>query len=153
MKNKFLLLSLICLGFISVTKVNAQIQHGNVMMGADLANISIGLNTGSVYSVAINPKAAWFVRDNLAIGGYVNLGIMGAKNLPTTTNYGIGVLGRYFISDPSVNLLNQTRFFFEANVGIEGQNISQGGPTTNGLGLGFGPGISYFVTPSIGLEG
>jgi hypothetical protein len=43
------------------------------------------------------------------------------------------------------------RFFIEANAGIEGSNPAVG-ESTNGLGLGFGPGFVYFVTPNIGLE-
>lgn len=48
-------------------------------------------------------------------------------------------------------MLKRTRFFLEGNVGIEGYNPAVG-ENTNGLGLGVGPGIAYFVTPNIGLE-
>ncbi len=43
-------------------------------------------------------------------------------------------------------------FFVEGNVGLEGDNVSHGA-TTNGLGIGIGPGVAYFITPNIGLEG
>ncbi|MGN6417448.1 MAG: hypothetical protein ACTHMC_08150, partial [Pseudobacter sp.] len=42
------------------------------------------------------------------------------------------------------------------NVGIMGQNNKVDGAhntSTNGLGVGFGPGIAYFITPNISLEG
>ena len=42
-------------------------------------------------------------------------------------------------------------FFVEGNVGIEGDNPATG-DNTNGLGLGIGPGWTYFVNPNIGLE-
>jgi hypothetical protein len=48
--------------------------------------------------------------------------------------------------------LRHARFFFEANAGIEGTNPASG-DNTNGLGLGIGPGLAYFITPNVGLEG
>ena len=39
----------------------------------------------------------------------------------------------------------------EGNAGIEGFNPAEG-DNTNGLGLGFGPGFAYFITPNVGLE-
>jgi hypothetical protein len=74
-----------------------------------------------------------------------------AKGAGTSVNYGVGALGRYYIADKNVNLLKSGRWFFEANVGIEGSNPS-GGNSTNGLGLGFGPGYAYFISPNIALE-
>ena len=51
-----------------------------------------------------------------------------------------------------MQILNHARFFLEGNVGIEGYNPATG-DNTNGLGFGVGPGLAYFVTPNIGLEG
>ena len=51
-----------------------------------------------------------------------------------------------------MNLLKHGRWFAEANAGIEGRNQSKGGGSTNGLGIGFGPGYAYFITPNIGFE-
>ena len=48
-------------------------------------------------------------------------------------------------------ILKHTRLFVEGNIGIEGNNVSHG-PSTNGLGLGIGPGVAYFIAPNIGLE-
>ena len=43
--------------------------------------------------------------------------------------------------------------FIEGNVGIEGSNqVLCLGESTNGLGLGVGPCLAYFVTPNTGLE-
>lgn len=135
------------------SKSDAQLQQGNVLVGGDLANFNLGLNKDSHFQISIDPKAAWFIRNNVALGGYVNLGLDIVKG-STNTTYGVGALGRYYAGPNEVNtesVLKHTRLFGEANVGIEGQNIS-GGSTTNGLGFGFGPGIAYFITPNIGLE-
>jgi hypothetical protein len=91
------------------------------------------------------------VRDNVALGAYFLVGLSTAKNAGTSVNYGLGALGRYYINDKTVNLVQHSRFFFEGTVGIEGDNPAVG-DNTNGLGLGVGPGWTYFITPNIGLE-
>ncbi len=130
----------------------AQIQRGNVLVGGDIANFSLGLNKGSQFSMDIKPKAAWFIRDNTAVGAYVNLGLVTGGGTGTTVSYGVGALGRQYLTGNALDVLKHTKFFVEGNVGIEGVNLSKGS-STNGLGIGIGPGLAYFVTPNIGLEG
>ncbi|MFL9832872.1 hypothetical protein [Chryseobacterium terrae] len=138
------------------TTANGQIQKGNWMVGSSLLSSNFGLNTGGGYSIALQPKGAYFVEDNVAVGGYVNLGISKVTNgSPTRFDYGVGALGRYFLSPGEKgvdNLLNHGRWFFEGNVGIGGSSVENGNSTT-GLDFGVGPGYSYFITPNIGLEG
>lgn len=135
---------------------NAQIQEGNWMVGSSLLSSRFGLNTGAGYDISIQPKAAYFIKDNVALGGYVNLGVSKAtKGSPTAFDYGIGGLGRYFLSPGEQgvdNLLNHGRWFFEGNVGIGGRSV-EGSDSTTGLDFGVGPGYSYFITPNIGVEG
>ena len=130
---------------------SAQIQKGNVMVGGNFANINLGLNDPKIFSVDITPKAAWFVQDNVALGGYVNLGLQTAKGSNTTTSYGVGALGRYYTGS-DVAVLKHGRIFAEATAGIGGVDVSNNGGNTNGLNLSVGPGFAYFVTPNIGLE-
>ena len=148
--KKFTLLSIVALIAVSLSS-KAQIQKGNVLVGGDLANISLGLNSPNVFDFNISPKAAWFIQDNIALGGYVNLGIQTAKGQGTTTTYGAGVLGRYYAGS-DMTVLRHGRFFGEATVGFGGVDVSDGGGNTNGLNLSVGPGFAYFVTPNIGLE-
>ncbi|KVV14806.1 hypothetical protein ACRASX_12630 [Flavobacterium sp. TMP13] len=145
-KKKLTLVALLTLGFIA----NAQIEKGNVLIGGNLANISLGLNDPNVISIDISPKVAWFIKDNIALGGYLNFGIETAKHSNTTTNYGIGALGRYYAGAEG-ELVKHSRFFAEATVGLGGVNVSDA-DNTNGLNLSVGPGFSYFITPNIGLE-
>jgi len=147
---KKLTLTLI-LGIAVLFGANAQIQKGNVMMGANISNINFGLDKPNVFSLKINPKAAWFVQDGLALGGDVSFGLATAKGAGTDISYGVGALGRYYGATGANELVKNSRFFGEATVGISGVNPSVGG-STNGLGFSFGPGWTYFVTPSIGLE-
>lgn len=137
--------------FSLVLSANAQIQKGNVLIGADLANLQLGLSKPTSFIGSITPKAAWFIKDNVAVGAYGNFGITTLKGNGSDINYGIGALGRVY-SNGGNDIIKHGRFFGEANIGIEGQNYSATGGSTNGLGFGVGPGFAYFITPSIGLE-
>jgi hypothetical protein len=151
--KKYLLILLLLTGGTYVAK--AQLQKGNVLVGADLSNFQLYLDKGGAFSMRIDPKAAWFVKDNTAIGGYFNFQLQTGKSSGTYTNYGLGVLGRQYMSGNAVASVGHTRLFVEANLGIEGANNNLSGikTSTNGLGLGIGPGLAYFITPNIGLEG
>ncbi|WP_118952479.1 outer membrane beta-barrel protein [Taibaiella helva] len=153
------LLLLAVLGLSGINQVSAQLQKGNIMVGANLADLGIKLQSGTTgISFSINPKVGWFIQDNIAIGGEVGLGLdhQSVSSISTNAiNYKIGGFGRYYISDPRAILLKHSRFFVEANAGFTGTNTkTEGAPsvTTNGLGLGVGPGVAYFITPNVGLE-
>ncbi len=145
-------ITLVTLAFIGlVFSAKAQIQKGNVLIGGDLANLQLGLSSPTTFSGSITPKAAWFIQDNVALGAYGTFGISTVKGNGSNINYGIGALGRTY-SGAATEVIRHGRFFGEANIGIEGQNYSATGGSTNGLGFGVGPGFAYFITPSIGLE-
>ncbi|UQB67440.1 hypothetical protein [Epilithonimonas zeae] len=135
---------------------NAQIQEGNWLVGSSILTSNFGLNTGGGYQIGLEPKAAYFIKDNVALGGMVNLNFLKTgKGEATQFKYGVGALGRYYISPGEVgvdNLLNHGRWFFEGNAGIGGTSIENGNSTT-GFVYGVGPGYSYFITPNIGVEG
>lgn len=136
--------------------MNAQIQKGNWLVGSSLISSNFGLNTGGGYNIAIQPKGAYFIEDNVAVGGYVDLGFNKVTNgSPTEFTYGVGALGRYYLSPGEKgvdNLLNRGRWFLEGNAGIGGRSVENADSTT-GFDFGVGPGYSYFITPNIGLEG
>jgi hypothetical protein len=147
--------ALIILCLFAAEKSNAQLERGNAIVGADVANFNIGLKKGSQTHISITPKAAWMLNSNLAVGGYVDFDLVSQKIAGTTytsTAYGIGALARYYINDPRVNILRSGRWFFEGNAGFEGTNVKNGN-STNGLGLGIGPGYAYFITKNIAFEG
>jgi hypothetical protein len=148
MKNYYILLAVAIMstGFCA----SAQIQKGNILIGGNLANINLGLNDPKILSAEITPKAAWFIQDNLALGGYIDFGIETAKHSSTTTNYGIGLLGRYY-AGKEVEIVKHSRFFGEVTAGFGGVNVSDS-DNTNGLNISAGPGFAYFITPNVGLE-
>jgi hypothetical protein len=139
-----------------LTTAQAQLEKGNMMVGSGIIASNFGLNSGGGYNVALQPKATYFIKDNVAVGGYVDLGIgKGTKGASTKFDYGVGALGRYYVSpgEAGVNsLLKHGRWFLEGNVGFGGSSIENGDSTT-GIDFGAGPGYSYFVTPIIGIEG
>jgi hypothetical protein len=153
MKKTLFITALILAGSVLVS--NAQIQRGNVLVGGDIANLNLGFGKDSKFSFQLNPKAAFFIRDNTALGPNLHLGLNTATGQGTDFFYGIGVLARQYVSGNAITDVRHARFFAEATVGVEGENHSKSSTnsTTNGLGLGVGPGIAYFITPNIGLEG
>lgn len=130
------------------TVANAQIQKGNVMVGADLMNMGVGFGSPTTFKVEVNPSAAWFIKDNFAIGAAVDL----AYSTPGDNfAYAIGPIARYYLSPGEHgidNLLKHGRWFLNAGAGIAGTNGA-----SVGFNLHFGPGYEYFITPNIGLEG
>lgn len=134
------------------TTAKAQLQQGNFLVGADIANFKLGLNKGSLFNIDLSPKLAFFVQNDLAIGAYVDFSLITAKDAGTNIDYGVGALGRYYVSGADVNLLGRSRLFFEGTVGINGTNPASG-ENTNGLGLSIGPGLAHFITSNVALEG
>ncbi len=132
-------------------KANAQLQKGNFLVGGDIANFNFTLGGGGAFQATLDPKVAFFIQNNVALGVYIDFGLATAKGAGTTTNYGAGALGRYYVNDPKLEVLKHGRLFFEGNAGIQGVSLS-GGSNTTGLGLGIGPGYAYFITNNIGLE-
>ena len=116
--------------------------------------MSLNLQSGNTaFSFNIEPKVAWFVSNNFAIGGQVLAGI-NTSNGYTAFNYGIGPLARYYMPAKGT-MVKKSRIFFEGNVGVNGQNVKvTGSPSTNtnGFGLGIGPGYSYFINQNVALE-
>lgn len=130
---------------------SAQIQQGNFLVGGDIASFNLTLGKSGAFQADVDPKVAFFFKNNLALGAYLNYGLSTAKGAGTTNNYGIGILGRYYISKSNGNLLREGRLFFEGNGGIQSEKFPDGENTT-GLGIGIGPGYAYFISKNIGLE-
>ncbi|QES87525.1 hypothetical protein [Rhizosphaericola mali] len=140
--------------FGCIGAADAQLQKGNTTWGGSITDMNFGLKSGQGWNIGITPRVGYFIKDNVLVGGYgdLNLSKAGSGN-PTKSEYGIGAFSRYYAKPGDVNnLLNHGRFFAEANAGFGGSS-QKGQPTTNGFAFGFGPGYSYFLTPSIGLEG
>ncbi|UAY53085.1 hypothetical protein [Ferruginibacter albus] len=152
MRKLFLLSITIVLSIISV---KAQTQKGNVLVGGDISHLNLDLQSGNtIFAITIDPKMGWFIHDNKLVGAQFTFGIATQKGA-TTINYGIGVFGRSYFGSATTDLVRKTKWFLEANVGVFGQNTSGTNiphTSTNGLGVGIGPGLSYFITSNVALE-
>ena len=133
--------------------VFAQLNKGDVLIGGDISKLDLTLNSSKAFTIDIDPKAAWFIKDNFAVGPYISFDLATAKEQGTSTAYGVGGFARYYVRKRDSRMPDHLcAFFVEGNAGIEGTNAAHGGGSTNGLGLGIGPGLAYFLTPNVSLE-
>ena len=138
------------LSFIVFT-ANAQLSKDDVTLGASIANFNFQFN--KYIDVKLTPSALWFIENNFALGGYTKFGVHHTNgNSGSIFEYGIGPMARYYVLNNNTDILKNFFLFTELNMGFDGQNNTVLNNNTNGLGFGFGPGLSYFVTSSIGLE-
>lgn len=133
-----------------VSGLMAQTEKGNVLWGANVGNIQLDFQKGSTqFGIDLNPKIGYFIQDRLAIGPEVTIGYHTTSG-DDIFNYGVGAFGRYYLYKGEAEVSNNSRWFIEANAGINGVNT--GGSNTNGLGLGIGPGVAYFLNKNVALE-
>jgi hypothetical protein len=156
--NKQTLLLVGGLFVLSVFSLKAQTTNqGTVFFGAQLTNINASFQKGSTeFDLGISPKIAFFIKDNIAVGAQLGIGVHSNKTI-TDVNYYVGPLARYYFNDSPVDftLNHRALLFLEGSVGLLGENHHVKGSTnthTNGLGIGVGPGLVYFISPDIGLE-
>ena len=118
MKKIFFLATAFCLtGIVS----KAQTQKGYYLIGGNIASMGGNTNEKS-FNLQVEPKAAWFIQDDLAVGGQINLGLDAGRGRGPAFNYFVGPMARYYFGDQQVNTPKQTRLFAEANAGIGGTN-------------------------------
>ena len=139
----------------SLRSVQAQTERGNLIIGTQIANVGATFqNHSNIFNFEVTPSAAYFIDNNLALGAMVTLGLSAPKDAPTTFTYGIGPWARYYFATPKeLDFSQHAAFFVDAFVGFQGVSHSKGGGSTNGLGIKIGPGLSYFLTPNISLDG
>lgn len=146
--------SFFLLMILFIINANAQTQKNWYIIGGNLSNLGLNFQEGNTqFSLDLTPKIAWFIRNNFALGAEVTFGLNTARGY-TQIDYGVGPIARYYIPAGDIAVPRKTRFFIEANVGLSGQNVKTDGvsTSTNGLGVGFGPGLAYFIIPNIALE-
>jgi hypothetical protein len=134
---------------------HAQTSKDWYIIGGQISNIGLGFQSGSTnFSLSLTPRVAWFIRDDFALGAEALLGFNTASGF-TSIGYGIGPIARYYFKGNGLEGIRKTRWFLDANVGLSGTNSkvsSFPSTNTNGLGLGFGPGVAYFLNENIALE-
>lgn len=168
MKKILFLTSVLILGFTGVS--HAQLEEGNIMLGADLGSgisttatnglfgFNLGLDENSGYNIGVSPKLGYFLNDDFVVGGIVNLGYDNGEGqddeATNTFTYGVQAFSRFYLTPADVDLADEVpagQFFIETNAGLAGINV-ENGPTTNGFTFGFGPGYSLFLNDSVALD-
>lgn len=146
--KKMILLIAVLLGAVTA---QSQITKDNLLIGGSLTNLKLDFDKQT--SFELTPKVAWFVKDGLAVGGYAHFGLEHTHGADGSLyKYGAGPFARYYGVSDKLPVFGKAKFFLEANVGFEGTDNTVISKNTNGLGFGVGPGVSYFITPTVGLE-
>lgn len=128
----------------SVTVGDAALQKGNWMVGGSLGSAGYYVE-GKSFNFNLNPKAGYFLSDDIVIGASTNVALYAAKNEDNIWSYGIGPFARYYIPGGE----NATgRFFGEGRFGVSGNSVNKEAFLVFGVGAGY----SHFVTKSVALE-
>lgn len=166
----------------------SQTKKGDKMVGVGFGSVSytnsdsktsysntptVYNSDGSSFSISINPNVAWFVRDNLAIGGGVSVSFYSSKS--NSSNTGSTTTSESKSTQPSVYIGPLARYYFggsskgmpfaQVNIqyGIYGgkseskTSTGASSETTTkpkgdwNAGLSFG--YEHFITPNVGFYG
>ncbi len=184
MKKIFLFFICIC----SMLFAFSQTKKGDKMVGVGFGSISytnsdskttysntptVYNSDGSSFSISVNPNVAWFVKDNLAIGGGISVSFYSSKSnssntSSTTTSESkstqpsiyIGPLARYYFGgSPKGMPFAQLNVQYGIYGGKSESKTSTGASSETttkpkgdwNAGLSFG--YEHFVTPNVGLYG
>jgi hypothetical protein len=128
--------SLLLVAFFAVVAFSSygQTEQGRYLIGGDLP-FAAQFNNGS--GVSLSPSFGYFIMDNFAIGGLVNVNSFGGG-----TSYALGPLARYYFDTGNDKL----KPFGQAFLGLKG-----GGGST-GLGVNLGGGLAIFLNEHVALE-
>ena len=168
MKKILFLASVFILGFTASS--HAQLEEGNIMLGADLGSgisttatnglfgFNLGLDEDTGYNIGLSPKMGYFLNDDFVVGAIVNIGYFNGggedDDSSNTWTYGLQGFSRFYLTPADVDLGDEVpagQFFIETNAGLAGVNV-EGGQTTNGFTFGFGPGYSLFLNDNVALD-
>ncbi len=184
MKKQFIILAMLATGFVA----NAQTEKGSRLLGVSLGSLSYNhsenstsySNTSTVYnstsnafSFNLNPTMAWFVQDNLAIGGQFGFNFYNSKSKNSNTSSSSTSENTY--NSPSLYLGPFARYYFsgsekgkpftevDLSYGFypsKSKSTSSGGSsseTTSKPKANYSAGVKFgyeqFLTKNIGLYG
>ncbi|EOR96034.1 hypothetical protein ADIARSV_0780 [Arcticibacter svalbardensis MN12-7] len=124
------------------------LQAGNWMIGAGLGSTNYNFDT-ETFNISVQPKAAYFISDNIAVGAQVNLGLS-AYDGGSSFQYGVAPLVRYYFPEGATPT---SRWFAEGTVGIGGSHVKDNdNDEPVSLLLGISGGYSHFVSRTVALE-
>lgn len=173
--KKLLLLA----AFVGVASfASAQTSSGSIMVGGSLgfgSGKSEASNSGTTVdgpklsNFNISPAVGYFIMDNIAVGlriGYGSnkstqenyLGVNGDERVDKNSNFTVSPFARYYME-----MGDKAGIFVDGAIDIGSgkttTEITTGGttnstePTSSSFGVNIRPGVYWFVTDKIGLEG
>ncbi len=153
------------LGSISYTNSKSQTTYSNTP--------TVYNSDGSAFSISVNPNVAWFVQDNLAVGGGVSVSFYTSKSESSNTSssttseskatqpaFYIGPLARYYFGgSPKGYPFAQANLQFGFAGGKSESKTSSGASSETktkpksdwNFGIAFG--YEHFVVPNVGIYG
>ena len=139
-------------GLFLVQNLNAQIAKSSLLLGGSaFFSYSNPDNFSSSFSISLSPNVGIFVTDRLVIGGTPLVSFSSSDNF-NSNSFSIGAFGRYYFPTSSEKLwfFGSTRLSY----GVTNFNFDQfEDQTSNTFTFSFGPGVDYFISPSVALEG
>ncbi len=121
--------TLLTIGLILlVIQVHAQFEQGVILAGgnASFSRTNTDDSNNDFFSFVLAPKGAYFIMDQLAIGGMIQFSWLKPDDFDGTQIIGIGPLARYYL---------QQGFFGELTLSYQGGDIDGRGEV--GLGVGY----------------
>lgn len=129
--------------------------EGNIIVEGNLGfNSTNNKNTDTkTSSFTFNPKAGYFITDDVAIG--IELGIGSAKQEVNgvetkENNFGVGAFARYYF----LELGERFKTYGEFGLGFDSYKEEFGGNEikASGFGAGLGLGMNYFITENFAIN-
>jgi hypothetical protein len=139
MKKVYMYLLAMCCGLGAL----AQTEQGNWLVGGNFTLNTASNNT----TIGLNPTAGYFVMNNLAVGGTINLGYAQFGENKSTA-FGIGPLVRYYFGQRNVRPFLNGEFAFQS---IKFKSPTETN-TENGVNILLGLGLAGFLNPNVALE-
>jgi len=138
---KKIIVLILCSGTLAIT--NGQIGKSDWMIGGTFRLNTSDNNT----EIAFNPTAGYFVIDDLALGGNVNMGY--SKNgSEKTTVFGFGPFARFYFNGQHVRPILHTTLNFDTRKTKIG-NVST---NNNGINYFLGGGAALFISQQVSID-
>ena len=143
-----------CFPFLAVllfASVNAwaQPQKGSVMIGGNAGFTSTKypgfIEDFTVTSITVAPMAAFFVSDQFAVGGSINLTILGGD--ADGSSIAASPLARYYFNNSG-----SSRFFGQAAVSFGSIDPGEGADSQSFFGYGVLAGVDFFLNSNVAIE-
>jgi Protein of unknown function (DUF3575) len=117
--------SICVIAFLTAVSMQAQNKKGDKLVGVGFGSVSytnsdsktsysntptVYKSEGNSFSISINPNVAWFIQDNLAIGGGVSVSFYSSKSTSSNTTTPATSESEY--TQPSVYIGPLVRYYF-----------------------------------------